>query len=171
VVLFFGLLRPYKGLDVLLEAWRGIEGAELWIVGMPRMDISGLRVSAPANVRFLTSFVADAQIPALMRAASMLVLPYRQIDQSGVLFTALASAVPLLLSDVGGFPEIASSGAARLFKAGDAESLKAAIEQLLKDPASLANMAASARRVAAEEYSWGRIAARTLKLYGLLTGR
>ena len=33
VVLFFGLLRPYKGIDVLLEAWRGIEGAELWIVG------------------------------------------------------------------------------------------------------------------------------------------
>ena len=39
VVLFFGLLRPYKGLDVLLEAWRGINGAELWVVGMPRMDL------------------------------------------------------------------------------------------------------------------------------------
>src|ERR1700682_51586 len=42
VVLFFGLLRPYKGIDVLLEAWRGIEDAELWIAGMPRMDIFSL---------------------------------------------------------------------------------------------------------------------------------
>ena len=40
VVLFFGLLRPYKGLDVLLDAWREIDAAELWIVGAPRMDIA-----------------------------------------------------------------------------------------------------------------------------------
>src|SRR3954454_9625313 len=43
VPLLFGLLRPYKGLDVLLEAWRGIEHAELWVVGMPRMDTRALR--------------------------------------------------------------------------------------------------------------------------------
>jgi glycosyltransferase involved in cell wall biosynthesis len=36
VVLFFGLLRPYKGLDTLLDAWRGIDGAELWVVGRPQ---------------------------------------------------------------------------------------------------------------------------------------
>ena len=42
VVLCFGLMRPYKGIDLLLEAWRGIDGAELWIVGMPRMDVSAL---------------------------------------------------------------------------------------------------------------------------------
>ena len=46
VVLFFGLLRPYKGLDVLLQAWRGITGASLWIVGRPRMDIAPLRAAA-----------------------------------------------------------------------------------------------------------------------------
>src|SRR5205823_414632 len=46
VVLCFGLLRPYKGIDVLLEAWRGIEGAELWIVGAPRMDIDPLPAAA-----------------------------------------------------------------------------------------------------------------------------
>ncbi len=47
-------------------------------------------------------------------------LPYREIDQSGVLFTALAFGKPLLLSDVGGFPEIAATGAARIVPAGDA---------------------------------------------------
>jgi glycosyltransferase involved in cell wall biosynthesis len=42
VVLCFGLIRPYKGVDVIIEAFREIEGAELWIVGMPRMDITPL---------------------------------------------------------------------------------------------------------------------------------
>ncbi len=40
VILFFGLIRPYKGVDVLIEAFRAVEGAELWVVGMPRMDLS-----------------------------------------------------------------------------------------------------------------------------------
>jgi len=52
VALCFGLLRPYKGIDVLLEAWRGVEGAELWIVGAPRMDLEPLRAAAPPGVRW-----------------------------------------------------------------------------------------------------------------------
>ena len=54
VVLFFGLLRPYKGLDVLLDAWRAADAdAELWIVGMPRMDLAPLRAAAPPGVRWV----------------------------------------------------------------------------------------------------------------------
>src|SRR5439155_7624672 len=106
VVLFFGLLRPYKGVDVLLDAWRGITGAELWIVGNARMDVAPLQATAPPGVRWLTRFVSDAQAAALFRRADVAVLPYRQIDQSGVLFTALAFATPMILSAVGGFPEV-----------------------------------------------------------------
>ena len=87
VVLFFGLLRPYKGLDVLLEAWRGITGAELWIVGMPRMRIEPLLAASPPGVRWHPRFVGDGELLALMRRASLVVLPYREIDQSGVAFT------------------------------------------------------------------------------------
>ena len=54
VVLCFGLIRPYKGIDVLLEAWRGIEGAQLWIVGRPRYDIAALRAASPPGVRWVT---------------------------------------------------------------------------------------------------------------------
>jgi glycosyltransferase involved in cell wall biosynthesis len=114
VVLLLGLLRPYKGLDVLLEAWREVEGAELWVAGMPRMDLSALRSSAPPGVRWLTRFLSDGEMLALMRRASLLVLPYREIDQSGVAFAAIGADLPLLLSDVGGFPELAATGAARI---------------------------------------------------------
>ena len=165
VVLCFGLMRPYKGIDVLLEAWRGIDGAELWIAGMPRMDISALVAAAPPGVRFFPRFIGDTELPAFFRAASLVVLPYREIDQSGVLFTALAFGKPVLASDVGGFPEVAATGAARLVPAGDPRALHEALAELLADPGALAAMSESARAAAAGEYSWASVAERTLALY------
>ncbi len=170
VVLFFGLLRPYKGLDVLLEAWRGIGDAELWIVGMPRMPLGPLRARATPSVRFLSRFVADAQLPALFRRADLVVLPYREIDQSGVLYTALAFGRPLLLSAVGGFPEVAETGAAELVVPGDAAALHLALRRLLDDPARREGLAAAARRAAATTYSWDSAAAEHLALYEGLVG-
>jgi glycosyltransferase involved in cell wall biosynthesis len=165
VVLFFGLLRPFKGLDVLLEAWRGITGAELWIVGMPRMDLEALRSMAPAGVRFVPRFVTDEELAALFRRADVAVVPYRQAEQSGVLFTALAFATPLVASDVGGFGEVAATGAAEVVAPGDAATLHDALAGLLADPERRDRMAAAARAAAETTYSWDAIAKRTLALY------
>ncbi len=168
VVLCFGLIRPYKGIDLLLEAWEGIEDAELWVAGMPRMDISVLRASAPPGVRFVPRFIGDDELPAYFRRADLVVLPYREIDQSGVLFTALAFRKPLLLSDVGGFPEVAATGAARTFPAGDAAALNRELRELIGDPAALAELTEHARGAAEDTYSWRSIARRTLDLYDTL---
>ena len=165
VVVFFGLLRPYKGLDVLLEAWRGIEGAELWIVGMPRMDVAALEAQAPPGVRFVPRFVSDTEAPAYLRRAYVVVLPYREIDQSGAAFTALGAGAPLVLSDVGGFPDIAATGAARLVPPGDAAALRATLEELLDDPDARSEMARSARAAGDGPFAWDGIARRTLALY------
>ena len=99
-------------------------------------------------------------------------LPYRETDQSGVLFTALAFGKPLLLSDVGGFPEIAATGAARTFPAGDAGALHRALGELLRDEPGRAQMSARALALALAggEYSWAAIASRTLELYEALRG-
>jgi glycosyltransferase involved in cell wall biosynthesis len=169
VVLCFGLMRPYKGLDVLIEAWQGIEDAELWIAGMPRMDISALRAAAPANVRFDARFIGDTELPAYFQRADLVVLPYREIDQSGVLFTALAFGKPLLLTDVGGFPEIAATGAARTVPAGGPAALHDALRELLADPAARAELAANARAAAAGPYSWQQIAREHVRLYEQLS--
>jgi glycosyltransferase involved in cell wall biosynthesis len=165
VVLCFGLMRPYKGIDLLLEAWRGIDDAELWIVGMPRMDISVLCAAAPPGVRFVARYIGDQELPAYFRRADLVVLPYREIDQSGVLFTALAFGKPLLLSDVGGFPEVAQTGAARTFPAGDVEALRVALRELLGDERARTGLAAQALELARGEYSWQAIGRRTLALY------
>jgi glycosyltransferase involved in cell wall biosynthesis len=172
VVLFFGLMRPYKGIDVLLEAWRALRpDAELWIVGMPRMDISALRAAAPPGVRWVPRFVADAELGAYFERADLVVLPYREIDQSGVLFTALAFGSPLVLSDVGGFREVADQGAAALVAPGDPAALAAELGRLLAEPAARAALGEGARRAADGRYSWDAIADRHLDLYAALAAQ
>jgi glycosyltransferase involved in cell wall biosynthesis len=170
IALCFGLIRPYKGLDVLLDAWRRAElpaGAELWIAGRPRMDVEPLRAASPPSVRWIARFVSDAELAALFRAADLAVLPYREIDQSGVLYTALAFGTPLLLTEVGGFPEVAPTGAAELVPPGDPDALAQALGALLGDPARRAALAEAARRAGAPDgpYGWDAIARRTLALY------
>jgi glycosyltransferase involved in cell wall biosynthesis len=168
VILAFGLVRPYKGTDVLLEAFRALDGAELWVVGMPRMPMEELRALASrarGTVRFVDRFISDPEIPAFMRRADLVVLPYRNIEQSGVLYTALAFGRPMVLSAVGGFPEIAERGAARLVPPGEPGPLAEVLEQLLRDPAARQALGAAAAREAATTNSWERIGEQTLSLY------
>jgi glycosyltransferase involved in cell wall biosynthesis len=172
VVLCFGLLRPYKGIENLLESFgrvaAGNPDAELWIVGNPRMDIEPLRrqaSAAGARVRFVTRFVDEAEIPAIFRRADLVALPYLDAEHSGVLYTALAFGKPLLLSAVGGFPEVAAAGAARLVPPGDIAALAATLTELIADEAARAELAAAATRAAAGPYSWDEAARQTLDLY------
>jgi glycosyltransferase involved in cell wall biosynthesis len=168
VILCFGLLRPYKGTELLLEAFRQVEGAELWIVGNPRMDVAPLRelaAAAPGRVRFVTRFVDEAEIPAIFRRADLVVLPYLDAEHSGVLYTGLAFGKPLVLSAVGGFPEVAATGAARLVPPGDAGALATGLAELVADEPARVEMAAAARRAAAGPYSWDEAARLTLDLY------
>jgi glycosyltransferase involved in cell wall biosynthesis len=175
VILFFGLLRPYKGIDVLLEAFRGVEGAELWIAGMPRMPLEPLRelaARAPGTVRFIPRFVSDPEIPAFFRRADVVALPYRDIEQSGVLYTALAFGRPIVASSVGGFPEVAERhGAARLVPPGDARALARTLSELVEQPAQRDDLARAAAEAAAGPYSWDAIGLQTLNLYERLRSR
>jgi glycosyltransferase involved in cell wall biosynthesis len=170
VVLFFGLLRPYKGVETLLSAWRGVDvcGAELWIVGRPRMPLDPLRARAPAGVRFIPRFVPDAELPAFFRRADVVVLPYsrtERLDWSGVLATALAFGKPIVVSDVGGFGEVAAAGAARLVAPDDPEALRATIVRLLQDQQDREGLAGGALTAAHGTYSWEAAAHETLALY------
>jgi len=168
VILFFGLLRPYKGIDTLLEAFRRIEGAELWIAGNPRMDTTPLRQlasEATGRVRFLPRFIEDAEIPAIMRRADVVVLPYRDAEHSGVLYAALAFGKPLVLAAVGGFPEVASQGAARLVPPEDPDALEGALAELVGDDGARKRLGEAAAQAASSSYSWDEAARQTLSLY------
>lgn len=168
VVLYFGLIRPYKGVEVLLEAWREVSGAELWVVGRPRMDVTALRAVSPGSVRWLPRFVSDAELAALFRRADVVVLPYtrtERFDQSGVLATALAFGKAIVLSDIGGFGEVAQTGAARLVNPDDPVALARALQELIQDPARRARLQEAALAAARGPYSWDTAAQLTLRLY------
>lgn len=176
VVLFAGLLRPYKGLETLLEAWADVAGGRLWIAGRPMMDLAPLRARADDRVSWVTRYVSDGELAALMDRADIVVLPYARtarFDQSGILAGALAFGTPAVVSDVGGFSEIAATGAARLVVPGDAAALADALTQLIGDGAARAAMAAAGHAAAAPggPFSWQTSARQTLALYERLTRR
>ena len=169
VILFFGLMRPYKGIDTLLEAFSGVEGAELWVVGNPRMELADLIERSrglPGRVRWLPRFIEDREIPAIMRAADVLTLPYRDIEQSGVLYTGLAFGKAMVLSDVGGFGEVARRhDAARLVPPEDPAALATVLSELTTNEATRRDLEERARAAAAGPYSWSDIARSTMRLY------
>ncbi|MGK2956236.1 MAG: glycosyltransferase family 4 protein, partial [Solirubrobacterales bacterium] len=169
VILFFGLIRPYKGVDVLLDAFAEVEGAELWIVGNPRMDLAELEAKAAkvkGRVRWLPRFITDSEIPAIMRRADLVVLPYRDGEQSGVLYTGLAFEKPMVISNVGGLGDVAREhDAARLVEPGDVEGLAAALTELVGDPVAREQLAAKAATAARGPFAWDTIAGQTIDLY------
>ncbi|HEX2071521.1 MAG TPA: glycosyltransferase family 4 protein [Thermoleophilaceae bacterium] len=175
VILCFGILRPYKGVDVLIEAFEGIEGAELWIVGRPWMDLEPLHAAAAragGPVRFVDRFVAEAELPAYFRRADVVALPYREIDQSGVLYTALAFGKAIVASAIGGFAEVAEDHAALVaVPPGDPAALRAALADFVSDPGARATQEARAAEAAAGPYSWNEAARLTLALYEEVAGR
>jgi glycosyltransferase involved in cell wall biosynthesis len=178
VVLCFGLIRPYKGVDVLLEAFTLVpDEAVLLIVGRPMMSLDPLRRKArelgvAERVRLVPRFVSEPEIPPYFRRADVVVLPHREAEQSGVLCTALAFGAPLVATSVGAFVELGERHrAARLVPPGDPQSLGRALADLLQDEEARAALSQAARRAASGPYSWDRAAALTVDLYRSLLER
>src|SRR5260221_513871 len=156
--------------DVLHYQWLTLPALDTMLLPptRPRMDVeplSRLAAEAPGRVRTLTRFVEDAEIPAIMRRADVVVLPYRDVEHSGVLYAALAFGKPLVLSAVGGFPEVAEQGAARLVPPKDPGALAVALAELVGDETARAELGTAAAAVASGSYSWDEAARQTLALY------
>jgi glycosyltransferase involved in cell wall biosynthesis len=171
VILCFGTIRPYKGIDVLLRAFGELEGAELWIVGRPlNTPMEPLHELAGDGVRFVTRYLAEQEVPAFFRRADLVVLPHREVDQSGVLNVALAFGKPIVMTEIGGFEEVAAdTGAGRLVPPEDPGALAAALRELLADPEASRRLGEAARAAAEGPYSWDEVARLTLGLYSELT--
>jgi glycosyltransferase involved in cell wall biosynthesis len=168
-ILFFGLIREYKGLDVLLRALREVPEARLVVAGDPLDPVEPLlRLAAELGVgdrvEWRLGFLPDEEIPRLMHEATLLALPYRKIDSSGVLATALGHGRPAVVTDVGGLPDpIREFDAGRVVPPEDAPALASAIGELL-EPAALAAAfegAQSARRA----LTWDAAAAQHEAVY------
>ncbi|TML53486.1 MAG: glycosyltransferase [Actinobacteria bacterium] len=159
-LLFFGLIRDYKGLDVLLDALPEIPDAKLVVAGDPLDPVP----KRNGGVEWQLRFIQADEVPGLMARAAAVILPYRQLDSSGVLATAIGYRRPVVVTDIGSLGEIV-----REFKAGevvpvdDPKALAEACTRLL-EPKALAAAAAGAER-AAKELTWKRSAEAHDRLY------
>lgn len=135
--LFFGLIRDYKGLDLLLKAWAKWmpDGRKLLIAGefyasrekyISLIEELGLQDRVVLHDRF----IADEDVKYYFSAADALVLPYRTATQSGVTQIAYNFSLPMIVTRVGGLPEIVPDGRVGLVCEADAESIKEALEAL-----------------------------------------
>ena len=114
----------------------------------------------------LLRFTPTEEFVGAMVRADVVVLPYRRIDQSGVLFAALALGRPLVATRVGGFAEVVEQhGAGLVVPPEDPAALAAALIEVLRDPARREAMAAASRAAADGPFSWDAIAAATERVY------
>jgi glycosyltransferase involved in cell wall biosynthesis len=178
-LLFFGLLRSYKGVDVLLRALgpitEAVPSARLVVAGRPLEPAEPLRALADelgldGRVEWRLGFVPETDLPALFDEAAAVVCPYRDLDSSGVLATALGFGRPAVVSDVGSLgPIVREFEAGRVVPPGDPDALAAACVDLLSDPGALAR-AAEGARAAREALTWDAAAAEHERLYAEVVG-
>jgi glycosyltransferase involved in cell wall biosynthesis len=174
VFVAFGLIRAYKGLDRLVDAFvelsREVAADErpvLLVVGKPREAADERLVEAirarcgDADVRWKLGFVPDDDVQLYMRAADFAALTFERVLVSGSAILALSFGVPLVAPRMGCLPELTAGGAGLLYEpdAGPLEALRAA---LAADPATLAEAA----RRRADELDWRAIGAAHVDLYG-----
>ncbi len=166
VVLFFGYIRHYKGLDTLLEAWPAVRArrpATLVVAGEFYEDAAPYRRLASAageSVRLLSRYVPDDEVEALFKAADVVVLPYRSATQSGVTHVAYALGVPVITTDVGGLAETVTPGETGLVVPPEKpEALAAAIVRYFEDGLA-PRLRVGVERVR-REHSWEALAGET----------
>lgn len=152
VLAVVGVIRPYKGLDELIEAWAtvGLEGPRrLLIAGAPseQPGVDALVERAALDPRVLIDArkIPAEEIQLFHRAADVAVLPYRRSLNSGALMLALTFGLPVIVPEGGGLAEMVGPTFARTFEAGNQAAL---VEALRRSP-ELANGEASSRAAAA----------------------
>jgi glycosyltransferase involved in cell wall biosynthesis len=175
-VLCFGNIEPYKGVDLLLRAFAALppellKQSRLRIAGRPGRGTSELQalsltLGIQNRVTWQLGFVAEKEVAGLFRSATLAVLPYREIDQSGVLMTAIAFDKPIIATRVGGIPEtIEDQVHGLLVEPGNVPQLTDALCSLLNSAARRQEMEAAVRKLRTGTLSWTYIADRTLGVY------
>jgi glycosyltransferase involved in cell wall biosynthesis len=138
-ILFFGLIREYKGLDVLVRALAEVPDARLVVAGDPLDPVEPLQRLAAGlgvadRVEWRLGFLPEEAIAPLMAEATLVALPYRRIDSSGVLATALGHGRPAVVTDVGGLPDaLREFGAGRVVPPEDSQAFAIALRELLEE--------------------------------------
>jgi glycosyltransferase involved in cell wall biosynthesis len=180
VLLFFGNIAPYKGVEYLVDAFIEIARRQadfrLIIAGRPKGSEeywAGLQAkinASPVRDKFILKieFVPDAETEVYFKAADVLILPYTHIFQSGVLFLGYNFGLPAIAADVGSLmEEIVEGRTGYVFQSRDTAGLVRAIENYFAGDlyAQLKDRRQDIRDFARERYSWSKVARMTTEVY------
>jgi len=187
-ILFFGRVRPYKGTEYLLDAFRLLlankhANYRLIVAGEPikgceeylqEIQSSVRRDFDQGQVMLRMQFIPDDEVEVYLKAADVLVLPYKEIFQSGVLFLAYAFGLPVVATDVGSFrEEIVEGRTGFLCKPGDPGEMARAIETYFASDL-FKNLNVRRREIkdyANSNHSWHAVADLTCSAYAKMLGR
>lgn len=163
-ILFHGRLELYKGLDVLLtamgEVWRAQPDVQLVVAGKGPAASALAAVNDPRIVKRL-EYIPESEMPSLLEAATVTVLPYIEASQSGVGALSLAAGVPVVVTDVGGLRDLAVT-ASYIAHPGDATELAKCLLDALKQDAATRERAL---RMARARFAWNVVGRSALQLY------
>lgn len=170
-LLFYGFVRPYKGLDVLIEALALLRDRDVHLTvvgefwsGLEEIRSRIKRLSLDAAVEIVPRYVNDVETAAYFDRADALVLPYRRATGSGVLAIAYHYGKPVIATTAGAFPDVVRDGeTGYLVPPESREALAAAIDRLTR--ADAAAMAPAIRDVAAS-MTWDSLARCVLEVMG-----
>lgn len=162
-LLFFGLIRDYKGLDLLIEAlaekgldkrddFRLIVAGEFYSHPEKYLDLAREK-GVESHIIWRTEYVPDSEVKYYFSAAEMMVLPYRSATQSGVTQIAYHFEKPMLITDVGGLGETVPDGVAGYVVAPDAPSIAEGINRQLESPKDFTE----GIRETKKRYSWSAL--------------
>jgi glycosyltransferase involved in cell wall biosynthesis len=183
VVLFFGTLSAYKGLDILLDAFenvvRRVPEAVLVVAGYPLGGFSVREFGAESQrrglsdrLRIVDRYVDAGDVAAWMSLADVVVFPYRQVFQSGALHVAQTFGRPIVASRVGAMPEvIADRQSGLLVEPENVAALAGALVELLRDRELAASLGERAADDARRRFSWDSVAEVVLGTYERLQSR
>jgi glycosyltransferase involved in cell wall biosynthesis len=179
-ILFFGNVRPYKGLDVLIDALGILNGpmareTRLVVAGRPHTGTTAMRERAAAagvadKIDWQLRFIPEEELPGLFADADAVVFPYLDVDASGALMLALPYGRPIVASRLGVFEEVLEDGRdALLVSPGDPDALADALNRILAEPEWAHSLGRRSAQLAEEEFGWPAIARRTLEFYETVT--
>ena len=175
-VLFFGLIRDYKGLDLLLEAWRRLRlkgelaDYKLVVAGEFYTDKTPYikQINTPELkdcVILHDRFIPDEEVKNFFSATDFLVLPYKSATQSGVTQIAYKFNLPVIVTRVGGLAEIIPDGVAGVVCDPSADGVAKAIETILQ-PERLATLR-SGMAEESKRFTWGAMCKKLLEVAGV----